>query len=418
MSSVLVVNVGSSSHKVRLFALPDGPPPATAPPALWSGHLAWERSGEAASMTVTAGEMELQERLEGTDRKAGLDRLLGALYEGRVAVPEAAGAVAAVGHRVVHGGPGYSGPAVVDDEVMAAIEGFAPLAPAHNPVQREGIEVAAARFPGVPQVAVFDTAFHRRLPDAAAAYGLPYTWLARGIRRYGFHGISHRHAAERAARLLGRPPDELRLLTCHLGNGASLAAVRHGRSADTTMGFSPLEGLVMGTRSGSVDPAIPLYLQREHGLDVGQVERLLNEESGLYGISGISGDMREVLAAARAGRKRARFALDVYVHQLRRHMGAMLTSLDGLDAVVFTGGVGEHSDWVRAQACRGLGYAGLWLDSERNAEGAYGRDLAEPGSSAAVFVLPAEEEWAIAREVAGRLTAATASPASPAERPG
>ncbi|HKJ77645.1 MAG TPA: acetate/propionate family kinase [Gammaproteobacteria bacterium] len=401
---VLVVNAGSSSHKARLYAIPPAGPDLEPPNPLWSGALQWGRSERGAHLTVEAGDERATATLEVADREEALDRLLATLFEGRTAVLEGPDDVAAVGHRVVHGGPDYSAPAAIDAEVYAAIDRHARLAPEHNPLQRRGIDTAAARFPGVLQVAVFDTAFHRRMPDAAANYGLPYSWTARGIHRYGFHGISHRHAAERAAALLGRPLEELRLVTCHLGNGASLAAVHRGWSVDTTMGFTPLEGLMMGTRSGSLDPAIPLYLQREHGLTVEEVERLLNRESGLYGVSGISGDMREVLEAANAGKKRARFALDLYVHQLRRHLGAMLASLEGLDAVVFTGGVGEHAATIRSRACRGLAFAGLWLDQARNAEGPYDTDLAEPGSGAAVFVVAAREEWAVARE-AWRLAA-------------
>ena len=395
---VLVVNAGSSSHKARLYAIPGSGPPLEPPQPLWSGALQWGQSHETAEMTVTAGEDRWSETLEVADRDTGLDRLLTTLFQGRTAVLHDPTEVVAVGHRVVHGGPDYSTPVAVDAAVRAAIDEHAPLAPEHNPVQLQGIDTAARRFPGVLQVAVFDTAFHRRMPDAAASYPLPYAWTARGIRRYGFHGISHRHAAEQAAALLGRPLEELRLVTCHLGHGASLAAVRRGRSVDTTMGFTPLEGLMMGTRSGSIDPAIPLYLQRQHGLAVEEVERLLNRESGLYGVSGVSSDMREVLEAAAAGKKRARFALDLYVHQLRRHLGAMLASLEGLDAVVFSGGVGEHAAAIRSRACRGLAYAGLWLDEARNAEGPYDTDLAEPGSAAAVFVVAAREEWAIARQ--------------------
>ena len=398
---VLVINAGSSSHKARLYAVPETGPGLEPPVPLWSGGLQWGQSTESATLQVEAGTVRVERTLQVTDRDDGLDRLLTTLFEGRTAVLDRPDQVAAVGHRVVHGGPDYSAPVAIDADVRAAIDRHARLAPEHNPLQRRALDTAAERFPGVLQVAVFDTAFHRRMPDAAATYALPYSWTARGIRRYGFHGISHRHAAERAAALLGRPLEELRLVTCHLGNGASLAAVRGGWSMDTTMGFTPLEGLVMGTRSGSLDPAIPLYLQREHGFTVEEVERLLNRESGLYGVSGVSGDMREVLEAAAAGKKRARFALDLYVHQLRRHLGAMLASLEGLDAVVFTGGVGEHAPTIRSRACKGLAFAGLWLDEARNAEGPYDTDLAEPGSGAAAFVVAAREEWAIAREVWG-----------------
>jgi acetate kinase len=247
-------------------------------------------------------------------------------------------------------------------------------------------------------VAVFDTAFHRDLPLAAAVYPGPYAWFTDGIRRYGFHGINHRYCAERAALLLGRDPAQLRLVICHLGNGCSLAAVRDGRSVDTTMGFTPLEGLMMGTRSGSIDPGILTYLARRFQLTSEQLDDVLNTKSGLLGISGVSADMRQILAARAAGHERATLAFDIYVHRLRAGIGAMAAALGGIDALVFTAGIGEHSPEVRAAACEQLGHLGVLLDDARNAESRGDRDIARSDAGVRVLIVRAEEDWMIARD--------------------
>ncbi|WP_267593987.1 acetate/propionate family kinase [Carbonactinospora thermoautotrophica] len=303
----------------------------------------------------------------------------------------------AVGHRVVHGGTEYDRPVLVTPQIREHLARLADLAPLHQPRALAGIDVAASILPGVPAVACFDTAFHAGLPEPAATYPVPAEWRRRwAIRRYGFHGLSHEYAAGRAAQLLGRPLTELRLVTCHLGAGASLAAVSGGRSVDTTMGFTPLEGLVMATRSGSIDPGLPLWLIEHAGLSPAEVTEGLERHSGLAALAGGSGDMRDVLAAADAGDPGARLAFDVYVHRLRREIAAMTASLGGLDAVVFTGGVGEHQPRVRAAA--GLAYLGLVVDDRRNAVTGQDADLSVPGSRVRALTVVSREDVVIARQ--------------------
>ena len=285
-------------------------------------------------------------------------------------------------------------------DVKAAIARLAELAPAHNPAALQGIEVAEQLLGAVPQIAVFDTAFHSELPDAAAIYPGPYEWIEQGIRRYGFHGINHQYCAGRAAQLLQKDGASLRLITCHLGNGCSLAAIAGGRSVDTTMGFTPLEGLMMGTRCGSIDPGILLYLLRQ-GHTSAEIDRILNRESGLKGISGSSGDMRDIAAAIARGDKRAQLAFDIYVHRVRFHIGAMLAALGGLDALVFTAGVGENSAPLREAVCAAFGFLGLELDTHKNEAKPQDEDIAARDSQVRVLVIQAQEDWAIARECWG-----------------
>ena len=313
----------------------------------------------------------------------------------------------AAGVRFVHGGAAFLQSVVVDDANLADLRKVADLAPLHNPPALDAVDVLRRRLPGIPIVACFDTAFHRTLPPAAATYAVPWEWTQRwGVRRYGFHGLSHAYASRRAADLLGSSLGTLRLVTCHLGAGASLAAVHAGVSVDTTMGFTPLEGLVMASRSGSLDPGIVFWAQRHLGLGPATVERLLERESGLLGVSGVSGDMREVLAAADRGHERARLALDVYVHRLRGGVAAMAAAMGGLDAVVFTGGVGENSAVVRRETCRGLGFLGVAIDSDRN-DGVGDRNLSPPDVPARVLAVHAREDLEIARETRALLTGAT-----------
>jgi acetate kinase len=304
-----------------------------------------------------------------------------------------------VGHRIVHGGPLYRESTALAPEVRAAIAQQVEFAPSHNRFELEAVQaVDRVLGPDVPQIAVFDTGFHATLEPAAYVYPGPYSWLAEGVRRYGFHGINHRYVSGRAAALLGRVPASLKLITCHLGNGASLAAVRGGKSMDTTMGFTPLEGLMMGTRCGSIDPAIIVYLIRHRGYSAEQLDRILNRESGLAGISGVSGDMRDVLNAIEAGNERARIAFDVYAHRLTREIGGMLAVLGGVDALVFTAGVGENCAPLRQVVCERLAFLGLTLDTAKNAQPDLDEDIAAPDSHVRVLVIRANEEWEIARE--------------------
>jgi len=302
-----------------------------------------------------------------------------------------------VGHRVVHGGELFREPAVVDDEVVAAIRSLTPLAPLHNPSNLLGIEAARIRFPGIPQVAVFDTAFHQTLPPAACRYAVPQKlYEQHQVRRYGFHGTSHAHVAREAAHYLGQPPEKLNLITLHLGNGASVAAIREGKSIDTSMGMTPLEGLVMGTRSGDLDPAIPFYLIRQLELSPDKVEDLLNKESGLKGICGFS-DMREIQQRAGEGDERATLAFDMFCYRVRKYIGAYLAVLGRLDAIVFTGGIGENSGAVRSAVCSGLRHLGITVDERRNGSVAgKAAEIQEEGATVRVLVVRTNEELEIA----------------------
>ncbi len=333
---VLVFNAGSSSLKCRLYELLPGEPSVQPPPALWEGHAGWAQGAGTAELRIRTASGATTEKSIPIDSPEGVfEPLLESLPPGDIH---------AAGHRIVHGGKVFRESTLIRPEVKTAIANQAELAPEHNRIELHAIEAAARQFgPNMPQVAVFDTGFHLSLPEAAYVYPGPYEWLDQGIRRYGFHGISHQYASRRVAALLARPLASLRLITCHLGNGCSLAAVLNGLSIDTTMGFTPLEGLMMGSRSGSVDPGILLYLLKHGGCDAQTLDHTLNEESGLKGISGVSSDMREVLQARASGNARARLAFDIYVHRVRSGIGAMLASLGGLDALVFTAGVGENS---------------------------------------------------------------------------
>jgi acetate kinase len=357
VTRVLVVNAGSSTLKLRLLG-PDDEIEASFDVDPWDGE-----AGDAI-----------------------VDRLR-----------EASTEADAVGHRVVHGGPSLSSAARVDDDLVARMEALTSLAPLHQPRALAAIAAARRARPDLPAVACFDTAFHTTLPAAAATYALPAGWRERwGLRRYGFHGLSHQYAARRAAELVGQPLDVLRIVSCHLGAGASLCAVAGGRSVDTTMGFTPLEGLVMNTRSGSVDPGLVLWLITEAGLDAREVTRVLEKESGLAGLSGTSGDLREILPAA-AGP--AALALDVYVHRLRREIAAMVAALGALDVLVFTGGVGEHLPAVRAAAAGGLGFLGVQVDEDRNATTTGDGEIGAGGAAVRTVVVTAREDLEIARQV-------------------
>ena len=305
----------------------------------------------------------------------------------------------AVGHRVVHGGPRYPASARIDARLVEYLGSISDLAPLHMPASLAGIAAVRSVLPAVPAVACFDTAFHSNLPPAASTYAIPLEWRTRlGVRRYGFHGFSHAYGARRAAELLGRPGASLRVVTCHLGAGASLAAVLGGRSVDTTMGFTPMEGLVMATRSGTVDPGMVLWLQRHEGLTEPELNEALDLRSGLHALAGVA-DMSEVVRRASAGDDRSRLALDVYVHRLRSGIAAMAAAMGGLDAVVFTGGVGEHAVPVRAEAIGGLRFLGLEISPELNARVSGDADISAPGAAARTLVVHAREDVEVARDV-------------------
>ena len=394
---ILTLNGGSSSIKSSLYEI-EGAPPVTAPQPLWQAQAAWN-GGEATLSAKARDGGATERRFAVASPLETIAPLLRALWEGDAAVLGGPGEIASAGHRIVHGGASLIAPALLDDRVKRAIAAVADFAPEHAWIQL-GIIDAAETVLGaaVPQIAVFDTAFHASLAPAAYVYPGPYAWLEQGIRRYGFHGISYQYVTERAAAILGARLETLRLVVCHLGNGCSLAAVRDGHGVDTTMGFTPLEGLMMGTRSGSVDPAVVIHLIRKCGATAEEVDRTLNRESGLRGVSGVSSDFREVLQAAEAGNARARLALDVFVHRLRREIGGMIASLGGLDALVFTGGIGENRPEVRAAACEAFGFLGLRLDEVRNRGPVEDEDVAAPDSAVRVLVVHTKEDWQIARE--------------------
>jgi len=307
--------------------------------------------------------------------------------------------LAAVGHRVVHGGQ-FTSSVRITPEIRSRISALADLAPLHNPPSLETLAAAEAELPGVPHVAVFDTAFHATLPPEARTYPVPEKWTRDwGIRRFGFHGLSHAYCARRAAELLGQPADELRLVICHLGHGCSASAVRGGRCVDTTMGFTPLEGLMMATRSGSIDPGIVLHVQQHHGLTAEQLESALNRESGLLGVSGISADMRQVLAASKGGHTQAQLALGIFAHRVRQAIGALAVTMGGTDALVFTAGVGEHASEVRESICAGLDCLGLELDAQANTVCRPDTDVARPGSRGRILVIATREDITMLREV-------------------
>ena len=394
---ILVLNAGSSSQKTSLYDFA-GQLPESPPKPVWEGKLDW-RDGCAALQAHTSSGTERREEVAAAQPSDATACLLSFLTDGVTSVIGDKAEIAGVGHRIVNGGPEYTQPAFITPPVRTAIERMAVFAPLHNRAGLEGIALIDKILgPAVPQIAVFDTGFHSQLPQAAAVYPGPHEWFSEGIRRYGFHGINHEYVANRAAQLLGKNLTALKLVTCHLGNGCSLAAISGGRSIDTTMGFTPLEGLMMGTRSGSIDPAIVTYLMRERHLNADQIDYLLNKGSGLLGISGLSSDMREIVAKTNEGNSRAKLAFDIFVHRLQTGIGSMAAALGGLDALVFTAGIGENSPDVRAAACAKLEFLGVLLDAQKNASPEKDSDISTKGSRVPVFVIHAEEDWSIARK--------------------
>ena len=393
---ILVLNSGSSSQKSSLYEIGETLP-SDPPSPLWEGKIEWHAAIADAEVKNARGVVQ-KDQVKVSSRALAVEHLLGTLWGGRTRTLTSLSEIDVVGHRVVHGGPKYHEPVLLTSELKSGIAEASAFAPLHNRAELEGMEVIEKLLGPIPQVAVFDTGFHRRMPQAATVYPGPYQWFEDGIHRYGFHGINHQYCAGRAAQLLGRELNSLKLVTCHLGNGCSLAAIQEGHSIDTTMGFTPLEGLMMGTRSGSIDPGILTYLMREGQLQPKDIDDVLNKQSGLLGISGISEDMREILASVKKGHSRAKLAFDIYVHRVRAGIGAMVAVLGGINALVFTAGVGENSAEVRGAACKGLFFLGLKLDDAANAQGVPDQDIATPDSAVRVLIIRAQEDWAIARE--------------------
>jgi len=391
---VVVINSGSSSIKYETFDL-------AGLSAVSKGLL--ERIGAQDSrlthcwLTPAGTWEEIVETRHITDHREGFSFILE--VSSRTRSGDEVLQIFAVGHRVVHGGERFSEPAVIDDAVLSAIEGLIPLAPLHNPANMTGIKVMRDLLPGVPQVAIFDTAFHQTMPPRSFHYALPYDFYqTHGVRRYGFHGSSHGYVTNEAARYLGVPRQELNLITLHLGNGASAAAIACGKSVDTSMGLTPLEGLVMGTRCGDIDPALHFYLARKTGRPVEEIEGMLNTESGLKGICGLN-DMREIQERAHAGDVRAELALEVFCYRIKKYIGAYYAVLGSVNAIVFTGGIGENSAAVRNKSCEGLSELGIVIDERRNSEAGRGIAQIQAGDSKVkILVIPANEELEIARQ--------------------
>ena len=394
--NILVINTGSSSIKYQLFDMDEKQ-------SLVSGLA--EKIGEETSILThklnsTNGDSRSKvenERL--ADHGAGLARIVELLTDSEYGVIKDKSEISAVGHRVVHGGEAFKSSIVIDDLVIGAIKENIPLAPLHNPPNLTGIEVARNLFPEAPQVAVFDTAFHQSIPRRAYLYAVPYEmYLKNRVRRYGFHGTSHAYVAETAAEFLGRPLEELKLITIHLGNGASMAAIKNGECIDTTMGLTPLEGLVMGTRSGDLDPALPFFLATNLNLSLKDVDRILNKESGMKGLCGTN-DMRDVEEKAAQGDERAKAALDVYAYRIKKYIGAYCAALGGLDAILFTAGIGENSSLIRRMCCEELDGIGITLDETKNQERRKdNREISASDSRIKVLIIPTNEEKKIALE--------------------
>jgi len=392
---VLVVNAGSSSVKFSLMETGDRTRAA-------SGSI--ERIGYPGThLKVEASDGRLEDRAapEVTDARGALERIAAALTEGPASVVKDLGGIEAVGHRVVQGADLYSDSVLIDARVKAAVGELSCLAPLHNPANLAGIEAAEEILADAPQVAVFDTAFHSTIPPRAHLYGLPVDFARRHrLRRYGFHGTSHKFVSQRAREMLGSP-EHSKIVTAHIGNGISLCAVRDGASVDTTMGFTPLEGVVMGTRSGSIDPGLVLYLVDGLGRSPDDIDRLLNKESGLLGMAGIgSGDLRDVLVARTRGNEKAAVAFDVYVYRLAQAVGAMATAMEGIDALCFTAGAGENSPALRAAVCERVAFLGIELDAKTNEAARGDADISSPGARARTFVVTTREDVVIALETA------------------
>ena len=393
---ILVLNSGSSSQKACLYEIGDVLP-QNPPGCLWEGKIEFGEGTAAISLRSAQGATQTG-KLEFSSRKLAVQHLLSTLTTGELRAVSSASEIAAVGHRVVHGGPDFEQPVLITPEVCEAITSVAELAPLHTAAALEGVQTVADVLKNVPQIAVFDTGFHRQMPLESAVYPGPYEWFDNKIRRYGFHGINHQYCAGRAACLLKKDLQSLKMVSCHLGNGCSVTAVKEGKSVDTTMGFTPLDGIMMGTRSGSVDPGILTYLMRQRDLDAKQLDHLLNYESGLLGISGISADMREVLKAMKQGHQRAKLAFDIYVHRVRAAIGSMIAVLGGIEVLIFTAGVGENSPEVRAASCETLSPFGVELDERLNLHPKLDAEIASSTSRVSVLVIRAEEDWAIAGE--------------------
>lgn len=389
--NVLVINCGSSSLKFQLIN-------SDTEAVLAKGLC--ERIGIDGRLTYqpAGGEKTTEDKAMPTHTEA-IQYVIDALTDSERGVVGSLDEIGAVGHRVVHGGEKFASSAVITDEMLKAVEECNDLAPLHNPANLIGIEACKKLMPNTPMVAVFDTAFHQTMPEKAYMYGLPYEYYEDyKVRRYGFHGTSHSFVSKRTADVLGKSYDNLKTIVCHLGNGASICAVLNGKSVDTSMGLTPLEGLVMGTRSGDIDPAILEFLAKKEGMDITALMNMLNKKSGVQGVSGLSSDFRDLAAGAAQGNKRAQIALDVFAYRVAKYVGSYVAAMNGVDAITFTAGIGENDGGMRAKVCEYLGYLGIAIDAEANAKRGEEIVISTPDSKVKVLVIPTNEELAIARE--------------------
>ena len=397
---VFVINCGSSSLKYQLIDM-------TKETVMAKGLI--ERIGMDGSVLkhspADKDTVEITPSIP--DHKVAIQLVIDALIDENHGVIKKMSEINAVGHRVVHGGERFTDSMLITSDVIAGIEACCEIAPLHNPPNLHGIHACMELMPEVPQVAVFDTAFHQTMPKTAFLYGLPYEMYVKyGLRRYGFHGTSHRYVAQKAAEMMGEHMSDLRIITCHLGNGASLTAIKYGKSVDTSMGYTPLEGLIMGTRSGEIDPAIIPFLMDKENMDAQQIDNLLNRQSGILGISGLSSDFRDLEQAANGGDERSQLAIDIFAYKVRKYIGGYVAAMGGVDAIVFTAGLGENSPFMREKICNGLEYLGTRIDPELNKIRGKAREISIKRSRTKIFVVPTNEELVIARDtkrICGRL---------------
>lgn len=390
---ILVINTGSSSLKYQLIDMQNES-------VLAKGLC--ERIGLDHSFLkhTKIGSDPVVIEKDMYNHKIAMKVVIDALIDKNIGVIENMSEITAVGHRVVHGGEKFHDSVIIDESVMKTINDCIELAPLHNPPNITGIEACQEIMPGIPMVAVFDTAFHQTMPKYAYLYALPYEIYEKyGVRKYGFHGTSHKYVAQRAAKLMGKPLEELKIVTCHLGNGASVCAVKYGKSVETSMGYTPLAGLAMGTRCGTIDPAVISYLMAKEKMSISEINDFLNKKSGVLGISGVSSDFRDILAAAEEGNERAQLAIDIFCYRVKKYIGEYAAVVDGVDAVVFTAGVGENNSIVRKKVLEGMDYMGILVDWDKNNEArGIEMDISAPNSKVRALVVPTNEELAIARE--------------------
>ncbi len=390
---VLVINAGSSSIKYQLIDMDNE--------KLLAKGLVERIGGEGSQLThkVNGKAIEIVKPLK--DHAAGLKLVLDTLVDNEIGIIKSLKEISAVGHRVLHGATKYSKATLINDRVLNDLKSFIPLGPLHMPANIQGIEACQNVMPGVKNVAVFDTAFHATMPDYAYMYAVPYDWYEKyGVRKYGFHGTSHDFVSKELAKVLGKDIKDLRIISCHIGNGASIAAIKYGKCVDTSMGFTPLEGLVMGTRCGDIDPAVVEYIMNETGMSIKDALNSLNKKSGLLGMSGISNDIRDVLKAKKEGNERARIAIDKFVYVIKKYIGAYAASMGGVDAIAFTAGTGENRDDIREAVMKDMDYLGINFDIDANKNFIRGENfkISTDNSKVAVYVIPTDEELSIARQ--------------------